>query len=89
MELPPKIKCHPIFNVSLLNPYHGDEADPSRGISHPAPMAIKVQHDKEVEEVLTDRVVRHSNQPPTHELSVKWKGLTESEANWEPIQNLW
>ena len=50
---------------------------------------MKVQHDKEVEEVLADRVVRHSNQPPTHELLVKWKDLLESEASWEPVQHLW
>jgi len=34
-------------------------------------MGIKLQYDKEVKEVLTD-------QPPTHELLVKWKGLLES-----------
>jgi len=63
--------------------------DPSRGISHRAPMGIKVQHHKEVEEVLIDRVVRYSNQPLTYELLVKWKGLPESDTSYEPIQNLW
>ena len=51
--------------------------DPSKGISHWAPTGIKVQHDKEVKEVLVDRVVRNSNQPPTPELLIKWKGLPE------------
>ena len=85
VKFPPKIKCHPVFHVSPLKPYHGDQVDPSRGISHWAPMGIKVQHDKEVEEVLANRVVQHSNQPPTHELLVKWKDLPKSEASWEPI----
>jgi len=71
MELPPKIKYHPVLHVSLLKPYDGDQVDPSRGISLRAPLGMKIQHDKEVEEVLADRVVRHSNQPPTHELFVK------------------
>ena len=52
-------------------------------------MGMNVQHDKEVEEVLADRVVRHSNQPPTHELLAKWKGLPKSKARWEPIQHSW
>ena len=63
--------------------------DPIKGISHRTPIGIKVQHDKEVAEVLANRVVRHSNQLPTHELVVKGKSLLESEASWEPIQNLW
>jgi len=33
-------------------------------------MGIKIQNDTEVEEVLADRMVWHSNQPPTHELLV-------------------
>ena len=47
---------------------------------------MKVQHDKEVKEVLNNRVVRHSEQPLTHELLVKWKGLPESEVSLEIIQ---
>jgi len=34
-------------------------------------MGMNVQHGKEVEEVLTDQVVRHANQPSIHELLVK------------------
>jgi len=86
--LPPKTKYHPVFDVSLLKPYHGDDVDQSRGISRRVPMGIKVQHEKEPEEVLTDRVMRHSNQSPTQELLVKWKGLPESDASRKPIQNL-
>jgi len=89
VELPPKIKYHPVFYVSLLKPYHGEMWIRVGGISRQAPLGMKVQHDKEVEEVLADRVVRHSNQPPTHELFVKWKALPESEASWEPVQYLW
>jgi len=48
-------------------------------------MGIKIQHDKEVEEVLADRVVPHSNKPLTHEFLVKWKRLPESEVSWDTI----
>jgi len=81
VELPPKTKYHPIFYVSLLKPYHRDEVD----FSLWAPIGINIQHDKEVEEVLADRIVWHSNQPPMHELLVKCKSLPKSEASQEPI----
>ena len=81
VELPPKIKHHLVFHVILLKPYHGDNMDLRQGISRWAPMGIRVQHDKEVEEVLPDWVVWHSNQPSTYELLIKWTGLPKSEAN--------
>jgi len=52
-------------------------------------MGMNVQHDKEVEEALADQVVGHTNEPPAHELLIKWKGLPESEGSWAPIQNFW
>ena len=61
LELPPKIKYHPVFHVSLLKPYNGDQVDPSLGISQPVLMGMKFQYDKEVEEVLNDQMVWHSN----------------------------
>jgi len=42
VELPLKIKYHPVFHVSLLKLYHGDKVDPRRSISHWTPMGIKV-----------------------------------------------
>ena len=56
VELPPKIKHHPVFHISLLKSYHEDEGDLSKGHRW-----VKVQHDKEVEEILVDQVVQHSN----------------------------
>ena len=54
VELPPKIKYRPVFHVSLLKPYHADNVNSSWDISGRAPLGMKVQHDKEVEEVLAD-----------------------------------
>ncbi|RVW62240.1 hypothetical protein CK203_064470 [Vitis vinifera] len=48
-----------------------------------APTVVVTSYDKEVEHVLANRVIRRQGVPPTMEYLVKWKGLPESEANWE------
>ena len=33
VQLPPTVKYHPVFHVSMLKPYHKDVEDPDRGKS--------------------------------------------------------
>ncbi|KAG8611849.1 hypothetical protein MANES_S035016v8 [Manihot esculenta] len=87
--LPANYQIHNVFHVSLLKPFLEDKEDPARSVSTRAPGGIRVQHDKDVEAIISDRVVRHINRAPTRELLVKWKGLPDSEASWEPLDELW
>ncbi|RVW49488.1 Transposon Tf2-12 polyprotein [Vitis vinifera] len=89
VELPPRLKIHPVFHVSYLKPYHEDKDDPSRGLSKRAPTAVVTSYDKEVEHIIADRIIRRRGVPPATEYLVKWKGLPESEASWEPANALW
>ncbi|RVW26150.1 hypothetical protein CK203_110544 [Vitis vinifera] len=84
VELPSRLKIHPVFHVSYLKPYHEDKDDPSQGFSKRAPTAVVTSYDKEVEHVLADRVIRRRGVPPATEYLVKWNGLPKSEASWEP-----
>ncbi|KAL5769745.1 hypothetical protein ACOSP7_013899 [Xanthoceras sorbifolium] len=89
VELPPRLKIHLVFHVSHLKPYHADTEDPSRGESSRALTAIVTSYDKEVEEILADRIVRKRGVPRSSEYLIKWKGLPTSEATWEPKDALW
>ncbi|KAL6181373.1 hypothetical protein ACLB2K_048028 [Fragaria x ananassa] len=59
LHLPPKLKIHPVVHVSMLKPFHEDEEDPSRGVSHQTPTTVVTSFDKEIDEILADRVIRH------------------------------
>ena len=89
VELPLRLKIHHVFHVSYLKPYHEDKDDPSRGFSKRAPTAVVTSYDKEVEHIIANRVIRKRGVPPAMEYLVKWNGLLESEASWEPTDALW
>ncbi|KAE8663644.1 hypothetical protein F3Y22_tig00112925pilonHSYRG00094 [Hibiscus syriacus] len=89
LDLPSTLKIHPVFHVSMLKPYHADKEDPSRGYSHRAPPVVTKSYDKEVETVLTSRMVRKRGVSPHTEYLIKWKKLPESEATWELAEDLW
>ncbi len=89
VELPPQLKVHPVFHVSFLKPYHEDKEDPSRGQSHRAPPTMVTSYDREVEEILADRLIRQRGIPNYTEFLIKWKGLPDSEVSWEKEADLW
>ena len=89
LELPKKLKVHPVFHVSMLKPFHQDQEDPSRGESYRAPVGISTAYDREMESIIADRVVRRKGYRPQHEYLVHWHGTQRSEASWEPAQHLW
>ncbi|KAE8705397.1 cytochrome P450 78A7-like [Hibiscus syriacus] len=89
LELPPTIKAHPVFHVSLLKLYHQDEEELDRDKSHRAPVGVKVSYENEVEAIHAERAVHRVGHRPRHEYLVQWKGLPESEGSWEPSEDLW
>lgn len=89
LELPSKLKLHPVFHVSLLKPYHEDMEDPSRKESKRAPPANVTSFTHEVEKILDDRVIKRRGVPNHKEYLIRWKGLPESQNSWEKAEDLW
>lgn len=81
LELPAKLKIFLVFHVSMLKAYHGDEGDLSRSESKRAPTTVVISFDKEVEYILTDRLIHRRGVPNYREYLVKWKNLTEGRDN--------
>ncbi|XP_016206384.1 uncharacterized protein LOC107646734 [Arachis ipaensis] len=89
VQLPPSMKIHPVFHVSMLKPYHEEQDESSKGDSSRAPLVVIRSFDKEIEETLANRVVRQRGVPPSIQYLIKWEGLPITEASWKARENLW
>ncbi|XP_016205577.1 uncharacterized protein LOC107645933 [Arachis ipaensis] len=89
VQLPPSMKIHLVFHVSMLKPYHEDQDESSRGNSSRALFVVIRSFDKKIEEILANRVVRRRGVPPSIQYLIKWKGLPITEASWEAREDLW
>src|SRR5215212_10026170 len=85
LALPPTLKIHPVFHVSLLKPYASPEAVLDQEVKQLLPPAVLVDdHEEfEIEQILACR--SHWRQI---EYLVKWVGYLEYDASWEPESNL-
>lgn len=80
LELPPSMKVHPVFHVSLLEPAHSDPL-PGQKQPNPPPVIIEGEEEYEVEEILDSRI-RYRRL----EYLVKWSG--DYEPTWQPHHDL-
>jgi hypothetical protein len=76
------MKVHPVFHVSLLEPYR-ESFFPGRVQSPPPSIEIKNHEEYEVEKVLDSR-----RRWGKLEYLVHWYGYDINERTWEPAENL-
>jgi hypothetical protein len=82
LRLPPNMRIHDVFHVSLLEPYHGNVI-PGR-TQEPAPAVTIDGHEEfEVKEILDSRFIRNRLY-----YLVDWENYDPSERTWEPAANI-
>src|ERR1700738_3267646 len=82
LELPERIRqIHPVFHVSLLEPYHENRWE-GRVQPSPPPDEIEGELEYEVREVLNSRIVRGKLR-----YLVDWVGYGPEERTWESVEN--
>jgi len=89
VQLPPKLKIHNVFHMSMLKPFHQDEEDPNRGVSQRALTGIVIEYDRKIEAILAHRMVSRKGGQSHTEYLVKWQGLSDTETSWEGEEQLW
>ena len=82
LSLPKSMKIHPVFHVSLLEPYKASPI-PDRTQPPPPPVIVDSDREFEVEQILDSKFTRNHLY-----YLVKWKGYSISDNSWEPAQFL-
>ena len=80
LRLPPTMKIHPVFHVSLLKTAANDPI-PGQHIDPPSPVIVDGEEIWEVEEILDSRLHYRRGQ-----YKVKWVGFEEP--SWQPASDL-
>ncbi|KAH0607133.1 uncharacterized protein H6S33_003121 [Morchella sextelata] len=84
LSLPPQMGIHPVFHVSLLEPYRAP-VDPERRVPLPEPEEIEGEQNWVVREVADSRVNKKRR---LVEYLVLWEGYENEDATWEPWEHL-
>ena len=94
LELPPQLRIHDVFHVSLLKPYKNN------GCTQPPPFSFELDGEQyfRVERIVSHHVVwittrkatprKNKIQKPVLEFLVRWEGYSDIHNTWEPEANL-
>ena len=79
------MKIHPVFNVSTVCPYEPDPIPNRQPAPPPPPVVARPPGEEEWEVKHIDNARRHYRKL---QFLVKWKGWSNADRTWEPVENL-
>ena len=80
LQLTPKYReLHPVFHVSLLEPYYDRAGQPKP----PDPILVDEELEWTINQILKERTYRKQKQ-----YLVRWKGYTDDDCTWEPYEHV-
>ena len=82
LDLPPHMHLHPVFHVSLLEPYTTSSIL-DRLTSPPPSIEVSDGSEDEVAAILDSKIIRNKLY-----YLVDWLGYTPNDRTWEPLENL-
>ena len=85
LQLPKSMKIHPVFNVSTVCPYEPDPIPNHQPAPPPPPVVAGPPGEEEWEVECIDDARRHYRKL---QFLVKWKGWSNVDRTWEPVDNL-
>ena len=82
LDLPSHMRIHPVFHVSLLEPWVPSSI-PGRVVPPQPPLELVDGPEFEVEAILDSKIMRNKLY-----YLVDWLGYSPSDRTWEPVENL-
>jgi transposase InsO family protein len=83
LDLPPSLAIHPVFHVSLLEPFRPDEQFRRKQAT---PMEVVGQEGQDIYEV--DHIIEKKWDKDHWKYRVRWKDYQSDEDTWEPATNI-
>jgi transposase InsO family protein len=88
LKLPESLKIHPVFHVSMLQPWREDEVFPAHRPSLTRPPPVNEDENRFKVDRLLDKRTRRYGRGQRVEYLVRWLGYGPEDDTWEPMANV-
>jgi hypothetical protein len=88
LKLPESLKIHPIFHVSMMQPWRQDEEFPAHQPILTRPPPINEDENRFKVDRLLDKRTRRYGRGQRVEYLVRWLGYGPEDDTWEPVAHI-